>query len=841
MKKNLFWGIALTMALASCSNEELATGENGQSSLKAVVETGVDSRVGFDKENGWAFFWHNSDQIWVNGSPMTTKADNKPSTAQFTGWGVNTTSGYAVYPYSIADGNVSNNILTMNFPATYEYKAWSGEFFKTTEEIPAIPMAATVSNETAYFKHLGALFIIKFNDWDEIGDHVFTLTASKQITGNFTADLTTKEPQFTATEGEGSNTVSISFTRAEGAEAEDLVFYIPVPTGNYDVTLAMKVGGQVIFQNTKNKGVDRAKFIYANLSKSGLQAGSSSEDKLITALAAGGTVTLEEDITLTKALTVPEDVEVILNLNGKTITGPSEAKDADGNRIHAFVNNGILTIKGGTVKSAADNGGSAIYNAVGATLVIDENTTVLGAPKTDGGWPSYAINNYGNLTVNSITVKSYHGGIATCGNGTTVINDAKVDVGQNAVTGITSYTLYTEGTAKLTVNGGTFANTATDAKSTGGAIVCEDGDNAVEINGGSFSGGCGLYGDYVITSGTFDIDVTKWVAEGYTATQNANGAYEVVKGATVKNAAEFIAAINDIEDGDVILLSANVNFTTENRTNYSDSWYEGIYYTGDKSFTIDLAGKQITNSDNAVNDYMLLFKNDGTKESTITIKNGTIDAGTTAYCAICTSTGSTQKITINLEKVELINDNSYGATAKIRGGAVLNVKDGTKITGKDSYSCMEIVASTANIYDGVELYQNGTSSYVGSLIGVSYSGIVNVYGGKGVSKKSGLAVYTSGGTINAMGGEWTANNDGTVTDSNNSVLLVQNDKNTYPNAGNSVVNVTGGTYKGGYNCYGNAVGDAQLVISGGTFNANPTSYLESGKTATESNGTWIVQ
>ena len=56
------------------------------------------------------------------------------------------------------------------------------------------------------------------------------------------------------------------------------------------------------------------------------------------------------------------------------------------------------------------------------------------------------------------------------------------------------------------------------------------------------------------------------------------------------------------------------------------------------------------------------------------------------------------------------------------------------------------------------------------------------------------------------------------------------------------MNVTGGTYKGGMSATEyTATSSAKLEISGGTFNADPSGYLESGKTATESNGTWTVQ
>ncbi len=307
----------------------------------------------------------------------------------------------------------------------------------------------------------------------------------------------------------------------------------------------------------------------------------------------------------------------------------------------------------------------------------------------------------------------------------------------------------------------------------------------------------------------------------------------------VATAADFINAFANIKDGGTVTLQSNINFTEEDRMNSGGTWYEGVYYVGDKSFTIDLNGKTITNTDGAVNDYMMLFKNDGEKANTITFKNGTIDAGTAAYCALCTSTTSTQKITINLDNVNLIGNNSNGAVAKIRGGAELNVNAGTVITGKDSYVGIEAVGNNTvvNINEGAEIYQNGTSSYVGSIAGASFNATINVYGGEGVSAQGGFIAMTSGGTINISGGNWTANTNGAHANDNKSVLISQS-----ANGAKCTVNVTGGTFKGGYNCYGNAVGDATINIYGGNFNADPATYVTAAGYAVVDNndGTWSV-
>ena len=303
------------------------------------------------------------------------------------------------------------------------------------------------------------------------------------------------------------------------------------------------------------------------------------------------------------------------------------------------------------------------------------------------------------------------------------------------------------------------------------------------------------------------------------------------------------AAVEAVEDNGTITLLGNVTITEVTRTHNSGTWYDGIYYVGDKSFTIDFAGFTVTH-DGSVNDYLLNFKNAGSKANTITLKNGTADAGTAAYCALCTSSTQENQLTINLEGMKLINNISNGSVAKIRGGVIVNVKDDTVITGKNSYLGIECIASTVNIYDGAEIYMNGTSSYNGCLVGVGSGGVVNVYGGYGKGAKGGFIAMTSGGTINISGGEWIANTDGSVGDNSNYyVLTAQNNKNESGWTGASIINVAGGTFRGGMDAWvlNNVVGEkVELNISGGNFNANPARFVVAGYLVSETSGIYTV-
>ena len=542
------------------------------------------------------------------------------------------------------------------------------------------------------------------------------------------------------------------------------------------------------------------------------------------------------DLELLQPITIPAGKSVVLDLNGKTLSGVDTGTASYG----LITNNGNLTIQGtGKLQLSAENDrdwnaySSVISNQPGGTLTVNGGTI----EHLGGTDMAYAIDNLtnGNLgnvtcTINGGLIKSTYRAIRQFLNSDICMNT-------------------------LTVNGGTIFSTSGNK-----SIWMQDPSTKANTGKLEVNEGAQLESNVYlsVTAGStewpVEVSIDKdALAEGVTVDHsNVPDKYVVVEEngfwtvaptpIVVESAVEFIAAVNNIVDGGTVIVGESFDFTKEEggRTN-NGGWWDGLGYSGDKSFTINLNGKTVGNAKDALNDYLFWFKNDGEKPNTITIKNGTLDAGTTAYCALCTANSGSQPLTINLENVTLINNKDDGSTIKARTAlTTVNLKNGTKVIGKNSYLGIECWKATVNIYEGAEIYMNGTASYNGCLAGVGGNGVINVYGGYGKGVSGGLIAMTSGGTINVSGGEWIANTDGTYANSNKSVLVAQSDKQYNAGAGNAVVNVTGGTFKGGFNCYGNAVGDAQINISGGNFNANPTSYLYGGATATENNGIWTV-
>ena len=545
-------------------------------------------------------------------------------------------------------------------------------------------------------------------------------------------------------------------------------------------------------------------------------------------------------------LTVQAGKEVVLNLNGYSLTGVDQTQKNFG----LIQNNGKLTVKNTAAKAskmslvAEHNDGWNRYSAVisnnpGAELTVEGNVVIEHLGGTDMSYGIDALTN-GTIgavktTIDGATVTSTYRAVRQFLNSASTDNELLIKAGS---------------TIRGAENNKAVFFQDPSANANKGKITIEEGASV---------SGVYLY----VTPGS-----TEWPVEVSIAASSIAEGYEVVpanvpKGYSVVNVAgiwtvEFqpvakigekgyatlIDAVAAVQDGETITLVADEIFTETNRCD-NGGWWDGLAYSGDKSFTIDLGGYTIK-QDGSLNDYLMWIKNDGAKANTITLKNGTMDAGTTAYSAFATASSNKQTITVNLENINLINNISNGAVVKARGGSVLNVKAGTVITGKDSYVGIEAVGNNTvvNVYDGAKIYQNGTSSYVGAIIGASYNATLNIYGGEGKSAKCGIIVMSTGATINVSGGEWTANGDGTVSNDNAGVLVSQNNRYESGWACKSILNVTGGTFKGGYNCYGMGPGvepdDAQINIKGGNFNANPETYVVAGYEVTENSGTYTV-
>ena len=296
------------------------------------------------------------------------------------------------------------------------------------------------------------------------------------------------------------------------------------------------------------------------------------------------TVTLLANVELENTITVNAGKDVILDLNGKTITGKD--KYASGS-FNLFVNKGTFEIKDdsaeGTGKitleattNRAWNASSSIISNNAGTLTItsgalehlggtdmaygiDNNSTSgLTTLNVNGGKiasPYRAIRQFQNSLQDNVVV--VNGGTISARAGiwmqqpstndkaqlgTLTINDGSIfECVSNAVV----IDICGGAQSNVTINGGTFSNTNENANLlliwplTDMNSVHENCSAVMNITGGNFTcagegnligilEGADTNGDVVLTGGIYSEDVNAYCAEGFAAVNNGNGTWTVM-------------------------------------------------------------------------------------------------------------------------------------------------------------------------------------------------------------------------------------------------------------------------------------------------------------------------
>ncbi len=288
----------------------------------------------------------------------------------------------------------------------------------------------------------------------------------------------------------------------------------PTVTGKDGQTTAVKEGfeivetdGSYVLQRRMVAQVGTAK--YATL-----------QEAIDAATAESNGIILIADVTETD-ITVAADDDVIIDLNGKTVTGD-------------FMVKGKATIKDGTINSTVSGrSGIEVNNeadrTLNPTLVVEGLTIVSGrhAIRVDGGTVSIKGGSYTAVdAASNHAVNISDGGKVTIENGTFVGN-MQSGTGAVAIRGEAS---------ELTISGGTFTGGsegsltvwAGTATVTGGTFDSVYGDVAIAISGGTFGKVNKLTGT-AVTGGTFGADVTTYCAEGYWAFQKYAGVPSAIK------------------------------------------------------------------------------------------------------------------------------------------------------------------------------------------------------------------------------------------------------------------------------------------------------------------------
>lgn len=281
----------------------------------------------------------------------------------------------------------------------------------------------------------------------------------------------------------------------------------------------------------------------------------------------GDTIKITADFVADKQILIPSDKNIILDLNGHKIEsqfsgislkneGMLVINDSVGTGIiyntnkillappdnfgHDAVRNyGYLTINGGTfgdgdtVRNNENDTtyGAALRNQPDATCII--NGGYFSCTDNYGYWEenyadpnsksvySYAIRNFGDMTINYANVYgSMNGGIAGDG-GVIIINDCKVDISD--LHGSAFYALTRTDGSNIYIYGGNYSHIGKDGEYVSSRTISNfEGMPSWDVSGNLLSSGYAVYG------GTFTTDLSG-LPEGFTTRDNGDGTYTVYK------------------------------------------------------------------------------------------------------------------------------------------------------------------------------------------------------------------------------------------------------------------------------------------------------------------------
>lgn len=587
----------------------------------------------------------------------------------------------------------------------------------------------------------------------------------------------------------------------------------------------------------------------------------------VAAAQSGDIVKLVKDTS--ENIIIPNGKTIVIDLNGKKLT------NADS---HTIVNNGNLTIQGsGTVdnvthqKAALVNYGTAVLNGGTYTRSLEnpENNkdnsggnsyyTILndkggnmtinaGVEVTNVGHFSSMICNGGDANSSAMSKLTIHGGVFSGG-----INTVKNDeLGELTITD-GSFSNASQCVImnwhKANISGGTFetnegAETVLftakyhDTRAigkltlTGGTYICKT-DQALLCD--RYNNDEKYLGTASIAGGTFSRQPeAKYIAAGYEAKDNGNNTWTVGAAASAAFAAQVGGVMyTTLADA---LAAADENAIVKLLEDVTGQ----VAIPAGKKLTLDLNGKTITHSGTAI-----------INNGTLIVKNGAVVS--TGNCGIGVGSNSETTIlsdvTVTAQESAVITSKSTGAKIFIEGGTFTST-DNAVIAGNGSERTGNpniIVINGGTFNGGIT-----TAGYVACGIYAPWKDQITVNGGT-FHITGGAGIVARAGQVSVNGGTFicTGNATGKVGDSRVVVpcaALVFDSEANYPALTNeSVILVKNGTFtvESGV-AVAHAVKAAEdlnprIVIEGGSFSGNPTTFVKEGCTAQEKDGIWTVQ
>ena len=768
MRKSIIFAAVLVAAAVSCRKEMMqAPDQSGNFTIKATREAcaNTDTKASIDADG--KFTWSSGDAIGIwTGSKFEemTTTDDKAATATFSGALEGTPSDFAVFPYSL-NASYSDGAVKVTLPASYEWK----------EDQVCPAMYAQYAN-TLSFKHLGGLVMVTLKNVPADAAK-FVFNTDKDITGEYTM-LTTEE---IVSKGEtANNKVTYTFTLTE---ARDMVFYVPVPVGEYKFgfTLYDAAGKQILDkQGTTTNAVARKVL------------------KQMPALTCT-TVSIPADYYGKFCLPDTND-DVVVNVAGSCTSGTVELVYAAGGAApanvtinsDATVESLIINLPDSHVNLAGGNYVTVTSNTSLNALVLDKDVTISSKLNVAGGSAEIAG------TVQEVEIQE------------SVAADAKIVFAPNADVTVVN----TKSPAQIVITPGTVSDAIYVNKPESEDYLATYSAPIVELQDGA---SVNISGDAATIESTTETSASgeQQYSEITVKSGNEKGLRYAVENC------ESVKLTTDIEVSSAIEIDGTLALDLAGKAIKASSGMTAdavIIVRRGGELTIKGNGTVTTNGEAGVYAAIKLSREgkDATKQAKLTINNGTFTG--TNYAI----TGDAATTDDNVESSEItINDGTFSATKEGDNLAIFHPQYGTlninggKFTGY--LSAVEIKAGYLIIdtNDGTFESTANTSSY--------NSGAVDVPAIKGAAIAISNGVAGKSADVSIYGGAFLGGD---------AVYDIGND---------SDLNIDGGMF------YGIVHSDKnESFIRGGTFYYfHPNSegnYVASECTVEgEEPGPWIVQ
>lgn len=403
-------------------------------------------------------------------------------------------------------------------------------------------------------------------------------------------------------------------------------------------------------------------------------------------------VTLLQDISGVSTITIPEGKKIVLDLNGKKIETSTKPNDStrhyyaidnygeltindSSNGTGSIIargienlNNGKMTINGGTFYSIDNNGGASVWNeadllinggkfktiyvgsssdSVGVGCLNNQGTAIItGGIFDDVNKRTYAIISTGDILISpengkEVIVNGAHGGLAI-DSGTAIVNG-----GEYSSTDYYGLYVSNDGfgldpmTAVVTVNGGTYNGKIYSVWI--GSDYNDPVNSTIEINGGEFkkplnAQQCTREGAIVIKGGTHLSDPSDYVANGYKSYKLSDTEYKVAPVATTvtldkseltlnlkdKTTATLIATVDPSNTLDTVTWS-----TSDPKVATVENGKVTAVAEGTATIKATVNGKEATCTITVLGNRTVTFDNEGTKTTATVVKGEKVAEPTT--------------------------------------------------------------------------------------------------------------------------------------------------------------------------------------------------------------------